>query len=200
MSARVVVGAGPLVELAAAAWGAPVERREATPGAGYAFDEACLDGIASDAQVFVAFDRRFLGHKRKELIGLARARGLRLATIVGPRAIVAADVALGANVFVGDGAIVGAGASIGDGAVVGPGAVLGQGVRVGAMTWIEAGALVADRALIGAHVAIGLGVTIAGGVEVGASCVVDVPGVYRRAIPAKTFYHPAFAEPIRVLG
>jgi carbonic anhydrase/acetyltransferase-like protein (isoleucine patch superfamily) len=198
------LGSGPLVAQVASAWAArdcasSVECREARQHADFSFDAEMLAALPVGADVFVAFDRRFLNWKRDELMGLVRSRGLRLSTIVSASATVAASVTLGVNVFVGDGASVGAGTTLGEGAVIGARVVIGGAARLGRISWLEPGVIVGAEAVIGDRTALGLGVTIADGVAIGEDCVIDVPGVYRHNVPPRTFHNPLFDEPIRIV-
>lgn len=116
----------------------------------------------------------------------AEAAGLRLATVVHPRAWVSPSAVLGAGTVVMAGAVVQARArlgravivntgatvdhdsELGDGAHISPGAHLAGHVRVGARAWVGAGASVRDRVAIGADAVVGVGAAVVGPVAEGA--------------------------------
>jgi len=131
---------------------------------------------------------------RLELAEFARRKGFRLATVIHPRAFVAADASVGCGTVILAGAIVNPATRIGenvivntsasvdheclieDGAHIGPGVHLGGRVRVGRAAWIGIGATVIDRSSIGAEAVIGAGAVV----------VADIPdGVLAYGIPAR---------------
>lgn len=167
----------------------------------YAFDLSFLSGYSPDqASAFTAFDNRFLNFKRLELMGLVKSRGFKLEPFVSPRALVSQTAQVGENCFVDDGATLGPRAELQYNCFLGARGVIGMDAKVGHSVWIEPAAVVGCGAKIGPHTTVGTGVIIADGVELGRCCVVDVPGKYRRNIPAKTFINPEFDEPIRTVN
>lgn len=131
---------------------------------------------------------------RLNLSEVAREKGFRLARVVHPGAIVAADVMVGEgsviaagavinpNVKIGENVIVNTSASIDheceidDGVHISPGVHLAGRVQVGRATWVGIGAVVADRVQIGSQTIIGAGAVV----------VNNIPdGVVAYGIPAK---------------
>jgi sugar O-acyltransferase (sialic acid O-acetyltransferase NeuD family) len=131
---------------------------------------------------------------RLRLAGVVRERGLRMARLIHPAAIVAAGAVVGEGVLVAAGAVVNPDARveacaivntsasvdhdcvIDEGAHVGPGVRLGGTARVGRGAWVGIGASVND------------GVSIGAGSVIGAGAVVlrDVPaGVVAYGVPAR---------------
>lgn len=122
---------------------------------------------------------------RVMLAEVAREKGLCLATVVHPSAVVAADAGIGAGSVVAAGAVVNTGAVVGenvivntcasvdhhcvvgDGAHICPGVRLAGNVGVGAGSWVGIGATVVDRVRIGAGVVVGAGSVVVGDVADG---------------------------------
>lgn len=118
----------------------------------------------------------------------------RLATVVHPRASVAASATLAPGVFVAAGAIVGPAAAIGvctilnHGSVVDHDCSVGEGSHIGPLASLGGGVHVGSRTLVGAGARVLPGLRVADGVVVGAGAVVtqsiDHPGVYA-GVPAR---------------
>lgn len=206
MNSKYVIGCGPMLDWAVAAW------REAAPeldvrvvaldmDKAYVFALDALDGLGGKdgATAFAAFDESFLNLRRFELMGELKARGFSMPALVCRGAIVASTAVIGENAAIGAGAIVGHGCEVGYNSVVGAGANLGGGSKIGASCWIEAGVLVGRDATIGANVTLGLGVIVGNGVEVGKQCIIDRPGKLSEKVAPKTFVHSHFDNPIVVV-
>jgi acetyltransferase EpsM len=131
---------------------------------------------------------------RLRLSEIAREKGFQLATVIHPKAFVAATASVGCGTVIlagvivtpatriGENVIVNTSASVDhecvieDGVHIGPGAHLGGRVFVGRAAWIGIGATVIDRASIGAEAVIGAGAVV----------VSDIPdGVLAYGIPAR---------------
>lgn len=202
----IVIGAGDMLDIACGAWraaqgGAEIESREIRQAPDYAFDFSVFDGIdAARARIFVAFDERFGNFKRMEIMQAATERGLHLATIVSPGAVVAPDARLGPNVYVGAGAVVGVGAVIDYNVMIHAGAVIGYKTRLKASCWVEGGAVLGNGAEVGAHCTLRAGVVIAPRVRIGRYCEIGIPGLYRADIASRTVIDPRYDEPLVVHG
>lgn len=184
-----------------AAGDAVIERIEVTQRPDYSFDLGFLEGRSpTETTAFAAFDNRFLNFKRLELMGLIRERGFRMDRFVSPSASVAPDVKIGENSFISDGVVVGPGACIQYSSFIGARVIVGPGADVGPVTWIAPGVVIGSNVRIGAHTTLGMGVQLADGVQVGRLCVVEVPGLYRSNIGARTFFNTNFDEPIRTFN
>jgi len=205
-----IVGSGPLLAAAAAAWGermphASIGTIEVSQDAGFAFDLGALDRINSlgpdaGASAFVAIGSQFMNFRRFELMALLKERGFKLPALVCRGALVAADVSLPENSWVGAGAILGAGSRIGYNTFIGAGVIAGEACVLGNSVWLEAGVQLGRGSKVGANTIIGRGVILEDGIEVGKGSVVDIPGRYAREVPARTFLNPDFDEPVVVVG
>lgn len=204
-SDKYIVGAGPLLQWAMAAWA------EAEPGAtlhpvdigqdkDYRFDLGALATVVvAEATAFVAWGPQFLNFRRLELMGELKGRGLRLPPLICRGAIVAAGVPVGENCVVGSGSIVGAGSKIGFNTVIGAGCILGAGVQVGSSAWIADGVQVGASARIGANATLGRGVILDEGLSIGRQAVLDQPGRRSTPLADKTFLTPAFPDAVTVV-
>jgi len=206
LPSKLIVGKGVILDVAWAAWTQAdprlgIARHEVAQRSDYSFDLGFLGSyFPAKTSIFAAFDNRFLNFKRLELATLIGSLGFRMEPFVSPRASIGTGARIGENAFVAAGAVIGAGASVQDSAFIGERAVIGHGAAISRGAWIEAAAVVGRQARIGPQATVGLGVVVADGVDIGDLCVLDVPGVYRANVPARTFYNPMFQEPIRVFN
>ncbi len=160
-----------------------------------------LDGIdPAAAQVFAAVDQNALNFARLELYGAARLRGLRMATLVHARAIVAPDAKLADNVWIAAGALVGSGVQIASDVLVHPGARIDAGVRIGMHGWIGPGAALGAMVELGAHCTVGADARLRTGLRIGKNCVVDSTTPHISDLPAGSFIAPQFKTPARIIG
>ncbi len=205
MPCKYVVGAGPELDWALAAW-AEVEptctlhRLMLRQDASYAFDLSALDGMAQGATAFVAMGPQFLNFRRFELMGIVKSLGFKMPPLVCPGAVVAATAKLGENSCIGAGALVGVGAEIGFNCVVGAGAHIGAGAKIGHSAWLAPGVLVGSACTVGAHATLEMGVLVPDGLHVGKQCVLQKPGRLAADVAAKTFHLASFADPVVMYG
>lgn len=206
MPCKYVVGAGPELDWALAAW-AEVEptlvlhRIALQQDASYAFDLSVLDDIPlDDATAFVALGHQFLNFRRFELMALVKSLGFKMPPLVCPGAMVAATAKLGENSFIGAGALVGVGADIGFNCVVGAGAQVGAGTKLGSSVWLAAGVLLGTGCSVGAHAILDMGMLVSDGVQLGKQCVLQKPGRVAADVAAKTFHLASFASSVMVWG
>ncbi|QHI97959.1 hypothetical protein GT347_08105 [Xylophilus rhododendri] len=163
--------------------------------------ETLLEGLLpTETQLFVAVDQNALNHARLELYGAARLRGLRLATLVHARAIVAPDAKLADNVWIGAGALIGSAARIDSNVMVNPAARIDGGARIGMHGWIGPGAVVGAGVEIGQHGVIGADVRLRAGLRLGKHCVVDTGAAQTEDLAAGSFLAPHFPSPARIVG
>lgn len=206
MSCKFLVGAGPTLDFALAAWrerDPALDLRAVTvdPDAGREVLAAALDALAlSGASAFVAVDGRHLSFRRLALVELLRERGVPMPALVARGALVAQDAGIGENVWIGPGAIVQHGCVIGPNAVIGAGAIVGAGAHLDGSCWIEDGVVVGRHATVGSHVALGLGVTVGAGVRIADYCVIDRAGRIEQDVASRTFLHASHDGPIVIAG
>jgi sugar O-acyltransferase (sialic acid O-acetyltransferase NeuD family) len=132
---------------------------------------------------------------RREIAGRLAAAGWEPATLVHPRAHVAASSTVGAGALVAPGVVVGACSAIGDFAVLGRGTLVGHHTHIGAYATLGPGSNVAGNVSIGADAFIGMGAVVRDHLAVGDAAIVamgavvlaDVAeGVEVRGFPARS--------------
>ncbi|MEZ0232279.1 MAG: hypothetical protein ACAH12_05540 [Methylophilaceae bacterium] len=201
---KYIIGSDVLIDHAAVAW------REVEPdteirilqlkqNTSYQFDFSALDNISMEnVSAFSVFDAQFLNFRRYELMGELKSRGFKMPPLICKGALVANTAVVAENVMIGPLAIIGHHCKIGFNSVIGAGANIGNGTKIGHSAWIEAGIIIGQNASIGANTTLGLGVMIANDIEIGKLSIIDQPGKISHSIPAKTFIHSEFDEPIVV--
>jgi sugar O-acyltransferase (sialic acid O-acetyltransferase NeuD family) len=132
---------------------------------------------------------------RESIAGRLLAAGHRLATVIHPRAVVAASARLGEGTFVAAGAVVNPDASIGRGVIVNTSAVVEHDVVVGDFAHVSPAACLAGGAQLGALAHLGAGATVLPRIMVGARSVVGGGALVNRAIPEDVV---AYGVPARV--
>jgi carbonic anhydrase/acetyltransferase-like protein (isoleucine patch superfamily) len=206
LSCKYVVGAGPELDWAMAAWAAveptvALHKITLQQDASYAFDMSVLDEMSvKGATAFVALGSQFLNFRRFELMGLVKSMGFKMPALVCPGAVIVASARIGENSFIGPGALVGVDAEIGFNCVVGAGANIGASTKLGNSAWLASGVVVGTACRIGAHATVGMGVLVRDGVQIGKHCVLDKPGAVVSDVVAKTFHLTSFVDPVVVLG
>lgn len=206
MSCKYVIGAGPALDSALAAWRERDPAREVravrvAPDAGRDALAGVLDALdLAGADAFVAVDAQHLNFHRLALVDALRERGVAMPPLVAAGALVSAGVAPGENSWIGPGAIVQHGCAIGRNVVIGAGAIIGAGAVIEASAWIDDGVVVGRAATVGAHVSLGLGVLVGHGVRIAEHCVIDRPGRVEKNVAARTFLHASHAGPIVIVG
>ncbi len=188
----------------AAGYGLPkvLQLREATSVAALSASASeLLDGLdPSTTQIFVAVDHNALNYARLELYGAARLRGLRMATILHFRAIVAPDAQLADNVWIGAGALIGSAARIASDVLIHPGTRIDAGARIGMHSWIGPGASVGAGTEIGAHSVVGADQRLRAGLCIGRHCVIEGADAPSEHMASGSFSAPHFATPARMIG
>jgi sugar O-acyltransferase (sialic acid O-acetyltransferase NeuD family) len=114
---------------------------------------------------------------RLEWLDRAQAAGLRIPTLVHPRATVSRHARLDAGVVVCAGAVVCIGATIGRGAIVNTGATVDHDCRLGAGVHVCPGAHLAGSVEIGARTWFGIGAVARQGIRIGADATVGAGAV-----------------------
>lgn len=135
--------------------------------------------------------------RRREVYRRQRDRGFRFATLLHPRADVAASAELGEGTQVMSGGVVCAGAVVGANGIVNTGSVVEHDCRVGDHVHVATGAVAAGAVTLGDGVHLGAGATVIQEVEVGAGTVVGAGAVVTRDLPAGVV---AVGVPAHVVG
>lgn len=131
---------------------------------------------------------------RREIVSRLAASGWQAATLIHPRAHVAASSTIGMGAIVAPGVVIGACSAIGEYAVIGRGTLVGHHTAIGAYATLGPGVNVAGNVNIGADVLLGMAAVVRDHITVGdgavaamgAVVIADVSeGVEVRGFPAR---------------
>jgi sugar O-acyltransferase (sialic acid O-acetyltransferase NeuD family) len=134
---------------------------------------------------------------RSEIAALCASKGLELATVIHPRAIVSPGASLGPGTVVLAGAVVNTGARIGTGCIVNSGAVIEHDCILGDFAHVSPNATLGGGVELGELVHLGLGAVVLPKLVVGARTVVGAGAVVTRSLPPNA---TAYGVPARVRG
>lgn len=138
-------------------------------------EEALFASWPDQTSLFVAIGDNTM---RLSIMDTASRKGIELAVLIDPSAIVSPSATLSVGTVVMPGAVINAEAFVGRGALINTAAVIEHGARVGQGAHIAPGAcltgdtVVGDRSLVGARATLIPGVQIGQDVTVGAGAVV----------------------------
>lgn len=110
------------------------------------------------------------------------ARGVKIATIIHPRAIVSPSANIEPGVFVGPGAIVHARARIGAHAIINSGAIVEHECVIGENTHVAPGAVMGGRVRIQSDVLVGIGSRVLPNLEIGRGSTIGAGAVVARSV------------------
>ncbi|QYK48172.1 MAG: acetyltransferase [Phycisphaeraceae bacterium] len=110
------------------------------------------------------------------------ARGVKIATIIHPRAIVSPSAIIEQGVFIGPGAVVHSRARIGAHAIINSGAIVEHECVIGENAHIAPGAAMGGRVTIGEDALLGIGSRVLPNLEVGSGSTVGAGAVVIRRV------------------
>jgi sugar O-acyltransferase (sialic acid O-acetyltransferase NeuD family) len=125
------------------------------------------------------------------------ACGFRIATLVHPRAVVAADVSLGEGTVVAAGAVLNPGATVGMAAIINTAAVVDHECVIGDGSHISPGANLAGRVRIGRQVWIGIGATVIENISIGDRAIIGAGSLVLCHVPPNTVSYGVPARQVR---
>ena len=120
---------------------------------------------------------------RQRLVEALQARGVGLAIVVHPRAVVSRSATLGPGSVVLALAVINAGARIGRAAIVNTASVVEHDVELGDFAHVSPNATLGGSARLGDRTHLGLGACVLPGITVGARSVVGAGAVVTREVP-----------------
>jgi UDP-N-acetylbacillosamine N-acetyltransferase len=123
--------------------------------------------------------------------------GFRLATLVHPSGVVAADVSLGAGAVIAAGAVVNPGAAVGMAAIVNTAAVVEHDCAIGDGSHIGPGARLAGRVSVGRETWVGIGATVIENVSIGDGAVIGAGSVVLRDVAPRQVAYGVPARTVR---
>lgn len=126
---------------------------------------------------------------------LLSENGMRIATVIHPRANVEPSAVLAEGVFVAAGAVVGVEARVGRGAVINTSASIDHECQVGEFAHVSPGAHLAGNVTIGDLAWIGIGACVREGLTVGEGSVVGAGSVVVKSIEPRVV---AFGSPASI--
>src|SRR5262245_3093588 len=121
---------------------------------------------------------------RLQLASIATDHGLRLATVVHPRASVARNVCLGAGTVVCAGAVIGPACSIGQNVIVNTSASVDHECALEDGAHVSPGAHLGGNVVVRRGAWVGIGATVVPGVSIGAGSILGAGGVLLNDLPA----------------
>lgn len=120
--------------------------------------------------------------RRLELIGLARAAGFSLESIVHPKAMISPTSVIGDGCFVAAGAIIAPDAQIGLSVIINHGAVVDHDCRVGDASHIAPNATLGGGVHVGQGVLVGSGATVLPGIKIADRAIIGAGAVVTRDV------------------
>ena len=148
------------------------------------WSEFCAAHDARSVRLILGVGYRDL-EARLGLLTRARSAGYRLASLISPRAMVAADAQCDEGAIVMAGAVIDVGANVGAAAFIDIGVNIGEGAAIGDASYVSAGAAIGGRAVIGRANFIGLNAVVVDGVTTGDFVRLQAGALLHRDAPAR---------------
>ena len=123
---------------------------------------------------------------RSQVFGRLAGLGFKFASVIHPRACIAATVAAGDGLQAMAGSVVQHGCRIGVNVIVNTGAIIDHGSSVGDHVHVAPGATVCGDVCLGSGCHVGAGATVIQGIEVGEGAIVGAGAVVVRDVPPRT--------------
>jgi UDP-N-acetylbacillosamine N-acetyltransferase len=136
-------------------------------------------------------------------------RGIRVQTVISPKAIVSNWATIGNGTVIMHAAIVNAGAVIGDGVILNTAAVVEHDCEIGDFAHVSPNSSLGGAAKIGIGSQVGIGASVLPRVRIGARTIVGAGSVATRdlpddviayGVPARVRRQPPLAEPMDIEG
>lgn len=157
-------------------------------------DETAVFCTSNVSQVVIAVGTN--AHRRRLYVE-ASARSLRVATVIHPRAAIAASATVGAGTVAFAGVVVNADAAIGEAVILNTGACVDHDNVVGPHAHLSPGVALGGAVSVGEGAHLGVGVSVRNNVSIGAWTMVGVGAAVVSDLPDDV---TAVGVPARVVG
>jgi UDP-N-acetylbacillosamine N-acetyltransferase len=142
--------------------------------------EAIEAAVLSDAEIAIGIGSI---SRRKTAFLRLKAYGLRVATVVHPRAMVSPSATIGEGSYVGPMALIHTQARIACACLINSGAIVDHDCQVGNFCEISVGALLGGGVSIGAETFVGMGAAVRDHLHIGDVCIIGAGTVVVKDLP-----------------
>jgi sugar O-acyltransferase (sialic acid O-acetyltransferase NeuD family) len=162
------------------------------------FEQLDKECPPSDYEVYVALTYRQLNRLRARLVGIAKAKGYRLASYVSSRAFIWRNVQLGEHCFIFEDNTVQPFVVVGNNVVMWSGNHIGHHSRIGDNCFIASHAVLSGCCTVGDSCFLGVNCTIANDIKIGRDCWIGPGVMIKKDVPDNLLFAGQGSEPSEV--